>query len=545
MRTITRNYLRGAVKKSNLAHLFLTALCCISTLVFSSPVFGQSLPSATSCTSKDLELVDALLTGGDACNSCTSGLQTRNLIGRINNKTGSTRTSFAIWATLVVTHSDGSTNTTPNFFRCGGPVPPTGPLPAYYEVNFGTIQYQCGDVLTLTNLFLAWTDAATNTKNTCPYIQANPDKISPKCGTLPSLRINSGVNATITSQDASCSGGGSITVSPFGGPASNLAYTVTLYKSVNGSYTQVGNSVTVNPNGSTTFSSLALGDYKVNITDGSQFHCSVDKTRSITQPESVNAPSVTVTQPTCSTAKGKCVVTAPLGTGITYSIDGTNYQPGITFDNLNPGNYTITAKLGGCTSGGTAKTINNPPVSPTFTVCITQPTLCDKGSLTITASNGTGFQYSIDGNDFSNTTGVFNNLTTGSVTNVQVKNSAGCSSALVACKDLSSVCGGGITNKDKQIFTSELNTDAPAVKAYPNPFNDKVKFVVNSPGAGNGSLEIYNMMGQKIKTVYQGRINSGNQSFELTIPKKQQSTLIYIFKVGDRQVTGKLLQLNN
>jgi hypothetical protein len=90
-----------------------------------------------------------------------------------------------------------------------------------------------------------------------------------------------------------------------------------------------------------------------------------------------------------------------------------------------------------------------------------------------------------------------------------------------------------------------VESSKPAVKAFPNPFNDRVKFVVNSPDAGNGSLEIYNLLGQKVKTVYQGHINSGDQSFELTIPKKQQATLIYIFRVGNKQVTGKLLQLNN
>jgi hypothetical protein len=85
----------------------------------------------------------------------------------------------------------------------------------------------------------------------------------------------------------------------------------------------------------------------------------------------------------------------------------------------------------------------------------------------------------------------------------------------------------------------------PTVKAYPNPFNDHVKFVINSPSAGNGSLDIYNVMGQKVKSVYQGRVLAGNNSFEVTIPKKDQQTLIYMFRVGDKKVTGKLLQLNN
>lgn len=117
----------------------------------------------------------------------------------------------------------------------------------------------------------------------------------------------------------------------------------------------------------------------------------------------------------------------------------------------------------------------------------------------------------------------------------------GCTSATAGCPSVSA----GRTSKQSAETVQLATSSDPMVKAYPNPFNDRVKFVVNAPSAGNGSLEVYNIMGQKIKTVYQGHINAGDQSFELTIPKKQQATLIYIFRVGDKKVTGKLLQLNN
>jgi hypothetical protein len=82
------------------------------------------------------------------------------------------------------------------------------------------------------------------------------------------------------------------------------------------------------------------------------------------------------------------------------------------------------------------------------------------------------------------------------------------------------------------------------VSAYPNPFSDKVKFVVNSSMAGKGSLEVYNMLGQKVKTVYQGHMVTGIQTFELNLPRQQLSNLLYVLKIGDKRVSGKLLQLN-
>jgi hypothetical protein len=257
-------------------------------------------------------------------------------------------------------------------------------------------------------------------------------------------------------------------------------------------------------------------------------------------------PVLSVTQPTCI-ANGSVTVTSPTGTQYEYSNNGGSYQSSTTFSVAANATFSISVrnKNSGCLSDTTNGTMGAQPSAPNFTVCIVNPTLCDKGSLTITPDVAGSYHYSIDGTTFTNTTGVFNNLITGDVTNVKVRNDAnGCTTSGITCANLTSSCGGSITNR--AVNSVETRTEAQAtVKAYPNPFNDKVKFAVNSPDAGTGSLEIYNLLGQKIKTVYQGRINAGSQVFEMSIPKKQQSTLIYVFRVGARQITGKLLQLNN
>jgi len=53
------------------------------------------------------------------------------------------------------------------------------------------------------------------------------------------------------------------------------------------------------------------------------------------------------------------------------------------------------------------------------------------------------------------------------------------------------------------------------------------------------------MMGQKLKTVFQGFITAGKQNFTFSLPTQQRANLIYILRVGDKQVTGKLLQLKS
>jgi hypothetical protein len=101
--------------------------------------------------------------------------------------------------------------------------------------------------------------------------------------------------------------------------------------------------------------------------------------------------------------------------------------------------------------------------------------------------------------------------------------------------------------KDKKALSKALPSASHSdiqVQAFPNPFRDQVRFEVNSPVSGKGSLDVYNSLGQKIKTVFQGNIIKGNQSFQLKLTQHQVSNLVYVLRVGGQQVSGKILQVN-
>ncbi|HET9432623.1 MAG TPA: T9SS type A sorting domain-containing protein, partial [Chitinophagaceae bacterium] len=118
----------------------------------------------------------------------------------------------------------------------------------------------------------------------------------------------------------------------------------------------------------------------------------------------------------------------------------------------------------------------------------------------------------------------------------------------------SAVCEGQTAGRPGQSNTTQLSpVKLPVmdiveselkVKAYPNPFNQRINFVVSSPVSVRGSLEVYNGMGQKVKTVYVGMISRGSQTFELTLPANKTSNLLYVLRVGNQRITGKILQLN-
>ena len=83
-----------------------------------------------------------------------------------------------------------------------------------------------------------------------------------------------------------------------------------------------------------------------------------------------------------------------------------------------------------------------------------------------------------------------------------------------------------------------------AVSTYPNPYTDKVKFSIVSPVSGKASLEVFNMMGQKVANVYQGYLYAGRgQVIDYNVPTAAKGSLIYTLKVGDKQVNGKVIHL--
>jgi hypothetical protein len=124
-----------------------------------------------------------------------------------------------------------------------------------------------------------------------------------------------------------------------------------------------GTSATLNVSGIT-----SAGDF--------QYRCSITNCTSVTISTSTAILTVntvpsnpvigSVDHPTCTLSTGTITISGPSGTGITYSINGTDYSntTGV-FSNVPAGNYTATARnASGCVSNGTAVTVNAQPVTP-------------------------------------------------------------------------------------------------------------------------------------------------------------------------------------
>jgi gliding motility-associated-like protein len=141
------------------------------------------------------------------------------------------------------------------------------------------------------------------------------------------------------------------------------------------------------------------------------------------------APVATITQPTCEVPTGTITVSSPMAPGNTYSLDGATYlnNTGV-FSGIAPGTYALSVKnANGCISPNTLVVVNPKPIGPAApSLNIIHPT-CNLGTGTISISSpkNPGNTYSIDGVDYTNTSGLFTQVVAGTY-NVTVKNSSGC-----------------------------------------------------------------------------------------------------------------------
>lgn len=196
---------------------------------------------------------------------------------------------------------------------------------------------------------------------------------------------------TATKTDPSCdvAADGTITVQA---PAQRSTVTYSLLASD-------GTTVIVLPQPSNVFNGRSAGTYIVRAND-SNGNCSDDSDPIILTAGPSIAVTTDIVNPGCvGQTNGSITVTSPVGSNFRYAITGsTTEQVSPTFNSRAAGSYIITVRntTNGCT--GTSDPINLTDPTP-ITASVTNTTLpCQQttGSLTVTASGGTGaLQYEI------------------------------------------------------------------------------------------------------------------------------------------------------
>jgi len=240
-------------------------------------------------------------------------------------------------------------------------------------------------------------------------------------------------NYSVTVSDAAaCTASASFTITaPSGITISGSANATTCSDSNNGSISitaagGTGNKTYVWSNGSTTaaINNLAPGNYTVTVTDAAG--CTANASYTVTAPTAITISGTATSSGCASTSNGSISITATGGTGNKTYV-WSNGATTATINNLEPGSYSVTATdAAGCTA--TASYTITEPTALTVSGIVTNTTCANSnnGSITITASGGTGNKTYLWNTNA--TTASISSLSPGSYS-VTVTDAAGCTAS--------------------------------------------------------------------------------------------------------------------
>jgi gliding motility-associated-like protein len=182
----------------------------------------------------------------------------------------------------------------------------------------------------------------------------------------------------------------------------------------------------INYQSNNTFAGIAAGNYTVYARDAN------GTVRSNTVAVIARCVSITAIAENeiCGNKNGRIVATGSNGASpYKYSLDGTNFQAGNTFEQLQAGTYTVTVMDATGLSNTTSVEVRFTRGPQLIVVPTPASCLDNDGSAVITGSGGTSpLVYSVGGNPFLNSP-VFNNLKSGFHTAL-VRDANGCTAKL-------------------------------------------------------------------------------------------------------------------
>ena len=92
-----------------------------------------------------------------------------------------------------------------------------------------------------------------------------------------------------------------------------------------------------------------------------------------------------------------------------------------------------------------------------------------------------------------------------------------------------------------ELLKDELKSLDFSITAYPNPFNPQTTIKITLPELKNVTLEVYNMLGQKVQTLANGKLEAGEHNFQFNGSYLATGTYLYRLVAGEKVQSGKIL----
>ncbi len=426
----------GIADPAELASPLATGTVASSNITFSSIVLSSYI---TEGTSKNFIMV------GDVSASAPNGATFVPSI--VSNKTlnGNNYTTNAVnagnsWVTIGATPPTGNTLTIASCTALS--ITSQAVSPTAVCEGSGTAKIYTHLIGTAPFTY-QWKENNVPISNNATYSGATSDTLKI---TNPSLSLNGNTYKCVVSNCAGTDSTNNLatltviaapsqpTASATGQPTCSVAtgaITVTAPTGVGITYSIDGTTYT---NTTGIFNDVAAGNYYVTVKNSD--NCPSPQSPQITinaQPQTPAAPTVSVTEPTCSSANGNVAVTSTT-TGLTFSNDGVNYagyaSPFVYAANAT---YSITAQnTNGCISSAAIGTLAAQPQTPSApSVSVTQPTCASSNGTVAITSSTTGLTFSTDSTNYAAYTSPFV-VAANAAYSIKARNASGCISTAVA-----------------------------------------------------------------------------------------------------------------
>ncbi|MBC5774014.1 T9SS type A sorting domain-containing protein [Pontibacter sp. KCTC 32443] len=249
-----------------------------------------------------------------------------------------------------------------------------------------------------------------------------------------------------------------------------------------------------------------------------------------------SAPAITATQqPTCGVPTGSIAVSSP-NSNYTYALSGpTTKDPNNTgiFTGLAPGNYTVTATLGNCTSAASASaTINAVPSAPAApTVGVKQNASCSSSSIILEVTGPTPLaEYEFkNGNGSWQTSNEFT-IKAGegySITARRISDPT-CVSGAASCEGETAITG--VSTKSMNTIEKAEKLAEDQVTVYPIPFYDKTTIDFKSERSGKYVINLYDMKGKLVRELKSGTVKAG-ETKSIEVDGKDLAEGMYLARI--------------
>ena len=111
------------------------------------------------------------------------------------------------------------------------------------------------------------------------------------------------------------------------------------------------------------------------------------------------------------------------------------------------------------------------------------------------------------------------------------------------CEDAKPASNSGFNSQVESASAAvNSNTNEVKVTAFPNPYADRITFNITAKETGKSSLVLYNLLGQRVVSVFEGQMKANTtQTVIYNVPTLQRKNLVFVFTNGSSISTGKLM----